>query len=139
MPTDGIFDKTISLLERSLDLRSLNHRVLASNIANMDTPNYKAFEVLVAQEMNRYTESAAKIPFVRTHANHLPDKTQPSNQVSLKAVKAPDFSLRGDGNTVDIERTMGNLAKNTLLYNTAVQLITKKFNGLKNVIKGGSR
>ena len=139
MPTDGIFDKTITLLERSLDLRSLNHRVLASNIANMDTPNYKAFEVIVAEEMNRYTESAAKIPFVRTHANHLPDTTQPSNQVSLKTAKAPDFSLRGDGNTVDIERTMGNLAKNTLLYNTAVQLITKKFNGLKNVIKGDSR
>ena len=138
MPTDGIFDKTISLLERSLDLRSLNHRVLASNIANMDTPNYKAFEVLVAQEMNRYTESAAKIPFVRTHANHLPDKTQPSNQVSLKAVKAPDFSLRGDGNTVDIDRTMGKLAENTLLYNAATQLISKKFKGLKSVIKGGS-
>ena len=139
MPTDGIFSKTISLLERSLDLRSLHHRVLASNIANMDTPNYKAFEMVVAEEMSRYTEPATKIPFVRTHANHLPGKTQPSNQVKIRTAKAPDFSLRGDGNTVDIERTMGDMAKNTLLYNTAAQLITKKFSGLKNVIKGGSR
>ena len=139
MPTDGIFNKTISLLERSLDLRSLNHRVLASNIANMDTPNYKAFELLVAEEMKRYVEPAAQIPFVRTHANHLPGNTQSSNDVQLKTAKAPDFSLRGDGNTVDIERTMGKLAENTLLYNTATQLIAKKFNGLKNVIKGGSR
>jgi len=139
MPTDGIFSKTISLLERSLDLRSLNHRVLASNIANMDTPNYKAFELIVADEMKRYAEPAAPIAFVRTHANHLPGKTQSSNEVQLKTAKAPDFSLRGDGNTVDIERTMGKLAENTLLYNTATQLIAKKFNGLKNVIKGGSR
>jgi flagellar basal-body rod protein FlgB len=139
VPIDGLFNKTMSLLERSLDLRSLNHRVLTSNIANMDTPNYKAFELVFTEEMNRHPESDAKISIVRTHANHLPGKTQPSNQVRFKTAKAPDFSLRGDGNTVDIERTMGNLAENTLLYNTAVQLIAKKFNGLKNVIKGGSR
>jgi flagellar basal-body rod protein FlgB len=137
--SDGIFNKTISLLERSLDLRSMNQRVLASNIANMDTPNYKAFELVVAEEMNRYTESDAKIPFVRTHANHLAGGPEPSNQVQLKTAKAPDFSLRGDGNTVDIERTMGNLAENTLLFNTAVQLINKKFSILKNAINGGGR
>ena len=139
MPTDGIFNNTFSLLERSLDLRSLNQRVLASNIANMDTPNYKAFELVVAEEMKRETESGAKIPFVRTHTNHLAGKTEPSNQVRFKTAKAPDFSLRGDGNTVDIERTMGNLAENTLLYNSAVQLINKKFSILKNAINGGNR
>lgn len=139
MPTNGIFNKTFSLLERSLDLRSLNQRVLASNIANMDTPNYKAFELLVAEEMNRYTESDAKVPFVRTHANHLAGRTESSNQVRFKTAKAPDFSLRGDGNTVDIERTMGDLAENTLLYNTAIQLINKKFSLLKNAINGGNR
>jgi flagellar basal-body rod protein FlgB len=137
MPSDGIFNKTISLLERSLDLRSLNHRVLASNIANMDTPNYKAFELIVAEEMQRNPESDPKIPFVRTHSNHLPRLRESADLLTLKAAKAPDFNLRGDGNTVNIERTMGNLAKNTLLYNTAVQLISKKFSGLKNVIKGG--
>jgi len=139
VPTNGIFDNTFSLLERSLDLRSLNHRVLASNIANMDTPNYKAFELVVAEEMQRDPESGAKIPFVRTHINHLPGKTEPSNQVRLKTARAPDFSLRGDGNTVDIERTMGKLAENTLLYNSAVQLIAKKFSGLRIAIKGGDR
>lgn len=137
MLRDGIFNKTISLLERSLDLRSLNHRVLASNIANMDTPNYKAFELMVAEEMQRNQDSDPKIPFVRTNPNHLPPLRESTDMVTLKAAKAPDFSLRGDGNTVDIERTMGNLAKNTLLFNTAVQLISKKFVGLKNVIKGG--
>lgn len=139
MPINGIFSNTFSLLERSLDLRSLNHRVLASNIANMDTPNYKAFELVVAEEMQRKPGSGLKIPVVRTHADHLPGRTLSSDQVRFKPAKAPDFSLRGDGNTVDIERTMGNLAKNTLLYNTAIQLIAKKFSGLKNAITGGNR
>ena len=139
MPTDGIFSKTISLLERSLDLRSLNQRVLASNIANMDTPNYKAVELGVVEEMNRKKEPKPSISLVRTHIKHLPIKNRAGNSVKLKAAKAPDFSLRGDGNTVDIDRTMGKLAKNTLLYNAASQLISNKFKGLKNVIKGGSK
>ena len=137
MPTDGVFSKTISLLERSLDLRSLNQRVLASNVANMDTPNYKAVELSVAEEMNGQKKPDRGLALVRTHINHLPIKYKSPNPVKLKAAKAPGFSLRGDGNTVDIDQTMGKLAKNTLLYNAATQLISNKFNGLKDAIKGG--
>jgi len=139
VPTDGIFSQTISLLEKSLDMRSVNQRVLASNIANMDTPNYKAVELDVAEEMNRKKESNPGISLVRTHVNHFPVKNMPINNVKLKAARAPDFSLRGDGNTVDIDRTMGKLAKNTLLFNAATQLISNKFKGLKNAIKGGNK
>jgi len=139
VPTDGIFNRTISLLERSLDLRTLNQRVLASNIANMDTPNYKAVELEVAEEMNRGEKSNPGISLVRTHVNHLPVQNKAMNRVKLKAAKAPDFSLRGDGNTVDIDRTMGRLAKNTLLFNAATQLISSKFKGLRNAMKGGTQ
>jgi len=138
LPTDGIFNKTISLLEKSLNLRSVNQRVLASNIANMDTPHFKAFEINLAEEMARTPRPGADIPMVRTHVNHLPGAPQTADRIRPKAAKPPDFSLRGDGNTVDIDRTMGKLAENTLLYNAATQLISKKFKGLKSVIKGGS-
>ena len=66
MPTNGLFRDTIALLERSLNLRSLQHRVLASNIANMDTPNYKAVELAVAEEMSGKQSSASGIQLVRT-------------------------------------------------------------------------
>ena len=138
MPTDGIFNKTISLLEKSLNLRSVNQRVLASNIANMDTPHFKAFEINLAEEMARTPRPGADIPMVRTHVNHLPVSNKPMNNVKLKTAKAPDFSLRGDGNTVDIDRTMGKLAENNLLYNAATRLISSKFKGLKSAMKGGS-
>jgi flagellar basal-body rod protein FlgB len=139
VPTDGIFNRTISLLERSLDLRSLNQRVLASNIANMDTPNYKAVELVVEEEMNRKQEFNPGLSLARTHVNHFPPKNIPRSPINFKAAKAPDFSLRGDGNTVDIDRTLGKLAQNTLLYNAASQLISNKFKGLKNAIKGGTQ
>ncbi len=139
MPTDGIFSRTFSVLERSLDLRSVNHRVLAANIANLDTPNYKAVELAVSEEMNRENETNRHMSLTRTHVKHLPVQSHSRNRITLKAAKAPEFSLKGDGNTVDIDRTMGQLAKNTLLYNASTQLISRKFKGLKNVISGGSK
>jgi flagellar basal-body rod protein FlgB len=138
VPTNGIFRETISLLERSLNLRSLQHRVLASNIANMDTPNYKAVEIAVAEEMSGNQDSAPGMQLVQTQPSHLPFKHNTANNVKLKFAKPPEFSLRGDGNTVDLDRTMGRLAENTLLYKTAAQLISQKFSGLKKAIRGGS-
>ena len=138
MPTNGLFRDTISLLERSLNLRSLQHRVLASNIANMDTPNYKAVELAVAEEMSGKQGSASGIQLVQTQHGHLPLKHNPSDRVKLKTARPPEFSLRGDGNTVDLDGTMGRMAENTLLYKTAAQIISQKFSGLKKAIRGGS-
>ena len=138
MSSNGLFRNTISLLERSLNLRSLQHRVLASNIANMDTPNYKAVELAVAEEMNRNHDSGSGIQLVQTQPGHLPLKPNPVDHLKLKVAKSPEFSLRGDGNTVDLDRTMGKLAENTLLYKTAAQILSQKFSGLKNAIRGGS-
>ena len=138
MPTNGIFRETISLLERSLNLRSLQHRALASNIANMDTPNYKAVEIAVKEEMNRNQDAASGIQLVRSQSGHLPIEHTWADSVKLKVARPPEFSLRGDGNTVDLDRTMGRLAENTLLYKTAAQIISQKFSGLKRAISGGN-
>ena len=137
MPTDRIFGDTISALEKSLNLRSIQHKALSSNIANMDTPNYKAVELDVAEKMARNKGSAPDLRLARTRAGHLPIRSNRTENLKLKAVRPTGYSLRGDGNTVDIDRTMGKLAENTLLYNATAQLISKKFAGLKNVIKGG--
>ena len=59
------------------------------------------------------------------------------DRVTLTQSDGPEFSLRGDGNTVDLDKTMGDMAENTLLFKTAAQIISKKFTGLKEVIKGG--
>ena len=120
-----------------MNLRSIQHKALSSNIANMDTPNYKAVELDVAKKMAKQSGATPGLKLVRTNDSHLPIRSHRSDAVTLKTVKAPSFSLRGDGNTVDIDRTMGKLAKNTLLYNATAQLISRKFKGLKNVIKGG--
>ena len=60
-----------------------------------------------------------------------------SDEITLKRAEPPELSLRADGNTVDLDKTMGNLAENTLLFKAGAQIISKKFLALKEAIKGG--
>jgi len=137
MSSSQLFNETISILEKSLNLRSKRHHVLAANVANIDTPNYKAFDLVVEEEFKKSAPAPGKIKLVRTQTDHLPIKNRPLDRITLTRADPPEFSLRADGNTVDLDKTMGDLAENTLLFKTATQIISNKFKALKEVIKGG--
>ena len=139
MPTRSLFDGTIAALQKTLNVGSLRHKVLTSNIANIDTPNYKAFEVVMEDAVKRDKRSAGPIELVRTSPRHLSGRYSSSNPIKIKAADPAAINLRADGNTVDLDRTMGKLAENTILYRSAAQIIRKKFQGLKNAIQGGSK
>ena len=137
MSSSHLFTETISLLQRSLNLRSQRHKVLSANIANIDTPNYKAFDVVLEDAFSQSRPGAGNVQLKRTHGSHLPVQNKSLDRVTLKQTKEPAFSLRADGNTVDLDKTMGDMAENTQLFKTAAQIISKKFQGLREVIKGG--
>jgi len=138
MGSEGMFKGTISILEQGLDLRSMKHNLLVSNIANKDTPNYKSFDLAVDEEMQKLTGTQRSIALRKTDQGHLPaggfkDYSGVTITKSSQGVEA-----NGDGNTVDIEKEMTDLAENNLLYDAVAQILRKKFQGLKNVIQGGS-
>ena len=139
MPTQSLFDGTIAALQKTLDTGSLRHKVLTSNIANIDTPTYKAFEVVMEDELKKNNRSAGPIELVRTSSRHLSGRHSSSNPIKIKPVDSSGNNFRADGNTVDLDRTMGKLAENTILYRSAAQIIKKKFQGLINAIQGGSK
>ena len=139
MPTQSLFDGTIAALQKTLNAGSLRHKVMTSNIANIDTPNYKAFEVVMEDELKKNNRSAGPIELVRTSSRHLSGRYSSSNPAKIKTVDSSGNNFRADGNTVDLDRTMGKLAENTILYRSAAQIIKKKFQGLKNAIQGGSK
>ena len=139
MPTQSLFDGTIAALQKTLNIGSLRHKVLTSNIANIDTPNYKAFEVVMEDELKKNNRSAGPIELVRTSSRHLSGRHSSSNEIGIKTVDSAGNNFRADGNTVDLDRTMGKLAENTILYRSAAQIIKMKFQGLKNAIQGGSK
>jgi flagellar basal-body rod protein FlgB len=139
MPTQSIFDGSIAALHKALNIGALQHKVLTSNIANIDTPNYKAFEVVMEDALRENDRAAETIKLVRTQPQHLNGYHTLSSDVKIKTADPPPFNLRADGNTVDLEKTMGKLAENTILYRTAAQIIKKKFQALLNSIQGGMR
>lgn len=138
MPSSsGIFGGTIDLLHRSLNLRSAQHRVISANVANADTPHYKAFEVAVDEELRRLRPEASRVQPVSTHAGHLAVGRSGAERVTLKAVAPAELDLRADGNTVDLDRSMGTLSENAIQYKASAQFISNKFRSLKNAINGG--
>jgi len=137
MESQRIFSQTVSVLEKALDLRSKKHNVIASNIANMDTPDYKAFDLVIEKELQKTTGEGNSISLNKTDRAHMQSRRSKAGGVSVVIDNTQGLSLRGDGNTVDIDKQMGNMAENTLMYKAAAQMIQRKFQGLKSVIQGG--
>jgi flagellar basal-body rod protein FlgB len=138
MDSSKLFSKTIGVMEKSLQLRARQHDVIVSNIVNMDTPNYKAFELHIEEELGGQVDGKKVLGLTRTSPDHLP--VQRAGTKNLKPV-AVDISkqatLRGDGNTVDMDREMVNLSENSLIYRASSQIISKMFGALKAAIKSG--
>ena len=139
MPMQSLFEGSIATLQKTLNIGSLRHKVLTANIANIDTPNYKAFEVVMEDELKKHHRSADPIELVRTQPQHLHGRRPRSTSVKVKPADPPALNFRADGNTVDLDKTMGKLSENTILYRAAAQIVKRKFQGLKNVIQGGGR
>jgi flagellar basal-body rod protein FlgB len=137
MKANPVFGRTMGLMERALDLRSRNQKLIVSNIANMDTPNYKAFRMLVEAQMERASNSSSALPLARTRTGHLGDTGNAAELPPAERVMDDPYSIRGDGNTVQLEQEMSNLAENTLMYNAVSRLVADKFKLLQSVIKGG--
>ncbi|OQY14032.1 MAG: flagellar basal-body rod protein FlgB [Desulfobacteraceae bacterium 4572_187] len=137
MESQRIFSQTISVLEKAMDLRSKKHNVIASNIANMDTPGYKAFDLVIEKELQKAAGKENSISLNKTNKSHMQSLRSKADGVSVVIDDSIGLSLRGDGNTVDIDKQMGNMAENTLMFKAAAQMIHKKFQGLKSAIQGG--
>jgi flagellar basal-body rod protein FlgB len=109
------------LLARLLDVYSVRHRVIAQNVANVNTPNYHQLDVQF--------EDA----FVRAMSSHDQSAFQ---RLKPTVVENTDGPARADGNNVDIDDEMANLEKNTLLYRTFTQIIASRVAQQRSAITG---
>lgn len=141
MKIQGIFTGLIPVLEKVLDLRSMKHNSIVSNIANMDTPNYKAFDFIVEEELGKAMGANRNFALKKTQSGHLPIREISLDNLRPKvaASSSSQFTHRADGNSVDIDKEMAKMAENSLMYNASAQILSKKFQGLKNAIEGGKK
>ncbi len=133
-----LFGDTLNTAAKALNLRARRHDIIVSNLANADTPGYKAFDLLVEESIEKQKGSDAHITLTRTDGGHLPAARKTGPGITPKIIRLPEHdNLKGDGNTVDMDREMSNLAGNQLLYKASAQIVAKKFQDLKTVIAGG--
>jgi flagellar basal-body rod protein FlgB len=140
MKIGGIFDNTIQTLERSLDIRARKHEVIVSNIANVDTPNYKAFELIVEDELANMESNKNLNNLTKTHPLHLSAKSQNGDNFSTSRLHlSEEVTLRGDGNTVNMEKEMAELAENNIMYRTSADILSQKFQSIIKAIYMGKK
>ena len=141
MPVDGLFNTTMELLGKSIDLRARNHNYLSANIANAETPGYTpsklSFESELREALHDKKKGGAR---QQPHPRHVPLKGNGAELAGVrgKLVETPADSPGRDGNGVEIENEMARMAENQIMYNADVQILAKKFEMLKSAIKGSN-
>ena len=128
-------DQTYGLLKKALDASYLRQQAISNNIANINTPNYKADRVVFEEELKK-SMTGAGVSLKATHDNHI-GLREVDQGVEPRLVKDSSPAMRNDGNNVDVDLEMSNLAANQLLYSALVQQTSQKISTLRYVIKGG--
>lgn len=127
------FEKAFGIHPQSLKVRAQNAEVIASNIANADTPGYKArgldFKTALAQ-----AASKQQAGMTRTNEKHFDTRTEINNEVDFRIQNQPDT---GDGNTVDVQMERNLYLENSMHYQASIQFLNGKIKGLKKAISGG--
>jgi len=124
----------VTVLEQALSASSLRQKVISNNISNVNTPGYKKSEVLF-ENMLQNAMTSDKMPMLQTNSRHLP--LQHAAMPTAKVNVIGNTSIRTDGNNVDIDVEMADLAKNSIYYNAIAQQLSSYFSGIKSAIKEG--
>lgn len=127
----------INFLGKGLDGASLRQKLLANNISNVDTPDYKRQDVDFVSTLKKESNNQGdNIPLQTTDKGHIKFS---NNQKPFKRIHMPDTNNRNDGNNVDVENEMAEMAKNNIYYNTMIQQVSSRFKFLNSVIDKGGR
>ncbi len=135
----GIFDKTTDALAASVNMRLLRHNVTAANIANAETPGYKAKVVDFEQALSRAIDREGLGRLHTDHPDHLLMGSGSISRARADVYDNPDVLVSQDGNTVDMEREIATLNENSILYKAALQLMNKKLASLRYAVTEGVR
>jgi flagellar basal-body rod protein FlgB len=121
------FSGADSYLRAAMGGLAARQRAIANNVANIDTPNFKASEV-------RF-EDTLKSALSRGRNSTSPDQSA-LNQSARRTTLSDATSSRGDGNNVDIEREMEKLSETNLTFSAMTQVMSSRLSILRSVVSG---
>ena len=138
--TDIVNRGTLPALEKLAAFTEKRQRVLAENIANIDTPNYKVkhldpkgFQAALGEALDRRKQDPSQ-PFVM--ASHEQFRTNEQGALVVTPTVHPENILFHDGTNASIEKQMSALAENAMTHELSTELLRGKFTGLLTAIRG---
>ncbi|MGO4378461.1 flagellar basal body rod protein FlgB [Pseudoduganella sp. RAF53_2] len=136
----GKLDDYLRFNETVLSLRSQRQTVLASNIANADTPNYKARDIDFTSALNSaMARQGTPAPLNTTAQKHFPNPPQDGSVLPDGTPLLYRGVVQGavDGNTVDMDVERNAFADNAVRYEAGVQFVSNQIKGLMAALQGG--
>ncbi|PCI01624.1 MAG: flagellar basal body rod protein FlgB [Zetaproteobacteria bacterium] len=133
----GLFSNNFIKLGAAAAAREQMQTVISSNIANADTPNYRADKRSFEDFYKERVSESSSISPQQTHTKHLTGSS--SMGLSMNLFNRSDDAQRMDGNTVNVEREMSTLAENQLMYELNMKILQGKLSSITNAIKEGGR
>ena len=132
-----IFDHTMQLLNRTLDLRQARQLVIASNIANEETPGYRATDFNFQDSLQAAQRGRGPVTLAVTQGHHIGPRGEGFQQVVGKLSDVPAGDLPLDANSVNIELEMAKMSSNAGQYNAAATIMAIRFRQLMGAIREG--
>ena len=126
-------NKAIGIHDQALAVRARRLEILASNMANADTPNYKARDIDFRAALTEAEELRLRVDLSRTHERHLEGDKEPRFADALYRVPSQP-SL--DGNTVDPQLEQAAFTENTVQYQASLEFLNRKITGLRGALRG---
>ena len=118
-----LFSNKMGSLMKGLTLSADRHLLLAGNIGNAETPNYKATDLDFSQHMEEELGKGNSIGMQSTSKRHIGPATDKS--IAPDVFEQPG-AARSNGNNVDMDKEMARLTENQIMYNMISQIITKQ-------------
>ncbi|MCR6555797.1 flagellar basal body rod protein FlgB [Aeromonas sp. CPF2-S1] len=126
------FDKAFGVHQYTLSVRAKRAEVLSSNIANADTPGFKARDIDFSQALQD-AQGQQGFGLSTTSEKHFALNMDAPGTVQYRNPLQPDT---GDGNTVDVQQERSEFLRNSLEYQTSLEFMNSKISGLLKALKG---
>ena len=131
----GLFDPTIRALNQNLNLRLQNQNIISGNIANADTPGYKAKAMSFEEAMRDALDTETTVKLEAPESDHFGSKGPEAVQADV--YDDPNGIETLDGNTVDRAGEMSKMKENEILYNASIEALRKKLGMIEYAVSEG--
>jgi flagellar basal-body rod protein FlgB len=133
-----VFSKADSVLEDSLNQRLKRQNVIVGNLANAYTPGYRALEYQFEDQLQAAIGDDSAATLKATDARHVkhPGLNAGGDLRGDLHVK-PTESIGNDGNSVDVDSEMSDMAANQLIYRATIEVLNRRLAMLRYGINGG--